>query len=435
MNVANRAVRLWVGVLSWGIAAVLFGGMLASRPESSRTESQVSVTRYLLTPSRHLLASDGTGLVARNDPVFIREPSGSWRQVGHVRDVVAGGAGSNVSMLWYGEELDPRSWEFLLHQQRGGFDEVLAAMLPAAKRERVRRVLTEAMADHGDQVIAALWPLVEQTFRESLPIIETEFRNSIGRHREEIDELSKRLHRELVAERLVPLAKREILPIVRRHAEPPMEEIGRELWDRASLWRFGWRAMYDKSPLPRRDMIREEWERFIEQEAIPVFEAHLDDLVVAVERTLADVAANPSVRTELASELERLASDPEANRVARTILRETFVENPQLHERWRQIWSDEAAREVLADVGERLEPAIRQIGDELFGTRERGIDPDFARVLRSQILGKDRRWLVARPLPDGSSGDAQRLPSIVLAPTTMGYPVVYLAVEAVGNSR
>ena len=42
---------------------------------------------------------------------------------------------------------------------------------------------------------------------------------------------------ELVRQRLVPLAREEILPIIREHGEPTAQEIGRELWDRASLWR------------------------------------------------------------------------------------------------------------------------------------------------------------------------------------------------------
>jgi hypothetical protein len=48
----------------------------------------------------------------------------------------------------------------------------------------------------------------------------------------------------------------------------------------------------------------------------------------------------------------------------------------------------------VAVAAERLEPTARRIGDLLFGTRETGVSPEFARVLRSQILGKDRRWLV-----------------------------------------
>ena len=40
-------------------------------------------------------------------------------------------------------------------------------------------------------------------------------------------------------------------------------------------------------------------------------------------------------------------------------------------------------------AAERLEPSAVRIGELLFGTRDAGITPEFARVLRNQILGKE----------------------------------------------
>ena len=54
-------------------------------------------------------------------------------------------------------------------------------------------------------------------------------------------------------------------------------------------------------------------------------------------------------------------------------------------------------------AGQRLEPVVRAIGDDLLGTQEAGIDPDFERLLRQQILGKDRQWITAI-LRDGGGG-------------------------------
>ena len=69
------------------------------------------------------------------------------------------------------------------------------------------------------------------------------------------------------------------------------------------------------------------------------------------------------------------------------------------------------------------EPCVRRIGDMLFGTREEGIAPEFAQVLRNQILDKDCRWLVletpaqAHPLRETSR-------HTVLRVRTGGYPQV-----------
>jgi hypothetical protein len=205
------------------------------------------------------------------------------------------------------------------------------------------------------------------------------------------------------------------------------ESIGRELWDRASLWRFGWRAAYDKSPLPSRNLVQQEWDRFVEQEAVPVFDQHMEEIVDAVQRTLADVSSDTEVRQEIGDALGLIMEDPATIDLFRKILRESIVDNPKLHQVWRDVWGSEQARSALQTAGDRMEPVVRQIGDDLFGTREQGINPDFARVLRNQILGKDRRWIVAS-LSDSSTSSTPM--EIEPADLVMPYPKVYLANRA-----
>jgi hypothetical protein len=51
-------------------------------------------------------------------------------------------------------------------------------------------------------------------------------------------------------------------------------------------------------------------------------------------------------------------------------------------------------RRALDVTSARLEPALRRIGDMVFGTQSAGITPEFAQVLRSEILYKDHRWFL-----------------------------------------
>ena len=48
----------------------------------------------------------------------------------------------------------------------------------------------------------------------------------------------------------------------------------------------------------------------------------------------------------------------------------------------------------MSRTSQRFEPTVRRIGELLIGTPESGITPEFAAVLRNQVLRKDRRWLV-----------------------------------------
>ncbi|MEM0924869.1 MAG: hypothetical protein AAGJ83_02410, partial [Planctomycetota bacterium] len=312
--------------------------------------------------------------------------------------------------------------QLLQYRQTGSLSEVAETMLTREKRERIRQRISGVIRAHGEELASSLEPLLRQTMTESMPVIESAFREAVARNRSEIDRVTAKWNDEVIKQRLVPLAKEQILPIVKRHGRPPAEKIGKKIWDRASLFRFGWRAIYDRTPLPQRDLLREEWNRFVEKEAIPILEAHTDDVVVAIERSLRDVAKNPNVRRELAEVAEEIAEDPESRRLLTKILRETFAENDQLKRVWRRIWTSEQATRAMEITNARLEPVVRQIGDDLFGSKDQGIDPDFARVLRSQILLKDRRWIVAwhTGINNGTIAEASK---------SMPFPVIYSASE------
>ncbi len=454
----NAAVMYRVlGMVFWGVLLGASGSAIARFLVRDRAaaehDSPGSLVRFLIGPTAQPLAIDPVGTLRVGDPVFFESPNHGWRQIGFVSrtsvvasakatpHVTGGSPAVAIELDWYASEPDPKRCQLTQHHNDGRMADVVRMLFPAEKRERIQQHLVEAFQLHGDQISAAVVPLVEQSLRESLPLIEAELKASVSRHRSEVEAVAGRLNRDLVQGRLIPLAKEQLMPIVRRHAEAPAEAIGRELWDRASLWRFGWRAVYDSTPLPNKGLVREEWKRFVDEEATEVIESHLDELTVAVQRIVADVASDPTIRKELAEAAESVADDPPSRALVQTILKEAVVENQSLRNRWREIWTSEQATAALSIAGSRLEPVVRKIGDEIFGSRSEGIDPDFARVLRHQILGKDRRWIVAAALPGDihSDGVAQpgvdEPPVIRIADEPMVFPIVYLADSPAGASR
>ena len=386
-------------------------------------------------------AIDPTGRHRPGDPVFGQSASDRAVQIGHVVSVSPGDPASRqmtasrqttaprqINIVWYVDAGPTDDWQLTSHRTTGGLDEVAAMMLPREKRQRIADRVALAMRQHGEAITAAVTPLVTEAVRRSLPVIEAELAKSIDRHRGEIDALTQRYQKEIVAERLMPLVREEVLPIIRKHGQPPAEEIGREIWARTPVWRFGLKAIYDKTPLPERDMLREEFDQFVEKDVVPVIEDHADEIVVAIQRSLMEASANPRVRAAIRASAEQIAADPQARTLVGTIMREAIVENQSLREVWASIWSDPRTRAAIGEVSQRIEPVLRGIGDDLIGTPQSGIDPDFARVLRNQILGKDRRWITAVPKPDHSPADSAD-PVIRPAATFEPYPVIHL-VEA-----
>jgi len=449
--VRARSPAGWIGGFFW-LGALMLGSSLlwsgGANPQAGRPHPLRQLMRFATGRARHLEAVVEGDRLRAGTPLFVSAEGTAWKQVGFVAKVAPSAPGPpaqgsaieglqrndpvpRAQVVWYDAERDPSDYQFALHIRRGTLEEALTTLLPPEKRRRIQQRLAAVLETHGEELIASFRPVVEASLRDSVPILEDSLQASFVRHQEAFREVGERWEEKLVRQRLVPLVKAEVVPSIRTHAQPVAEEIGRELWDRASLWRFGWRALYDRSPLPQRELTRIEWERFVDEEAVPVFEAHLEDILEAQQRILLDLLNNPAIREELEGVLQEVVSDPEFQRLMEIVVREAVVENAQLHAVWAENFRSREARAAMRLAGARLEPAVRAIGDDLLGTQEAGIDPDFARLLRQQILGKDRQWITAVPR-DGSHNPATARPAaapLVIPRAAPGgrYPLVWMA--------
>ncbi|MFN9718506.1 MAG: hypothetical protein ACK58L_07425, partial [Planctomycetota bacterium] len=76
----------------------------------------------------------------------------------------------------------------------------------------------------------------------------------------------------------------------------------------------------------------------------------------------------------------------------------------------------------------------------LIGVKSEGITPEFSRVLRNQILMKDRRWLIVIPASESAAetqdppaNEFRSLPQIKIVPATSSMPFP-LAFEGTAQS-
>ena len=408
--------------------------------ESTRSRSQ-QLWNYF-TGNKLLFVATLPGLPLEvGDPVFYRDTTGSWHEVGFVFSCDNPLRATRAEIVWYaspdGEDstnpseysrdsLSQKTWRY--HENRGDFQEVLQTMFPPEQRSRLEQLIRSALDAHSEEITTAMTPIVTATMRESIPVIQQSLTASIHVHRSEIEALGKRYEQSILQETLVPLLREDIFPIVKRHGQPVAELIGKELWDRASFWRFGWRALYDRTPLPERDLLRGEWDRFVTQEAIPIIESYTPEIIEAQRRILIDISKNENVRRELREIANELIDDEDLRKILTAMLREAILENQALREVWSNQWETDEAKAAIQIASDRLAPLIRQIGDEVFGTQETGINPSFARVLRNQVLGKDRRWLsVETPLNSLISMPVRDEITILPSDQWEPYPLVIMA--------
>jgi hypothetical protein len=401
---------VWLGFLgaAWWWAETRLAAVESGRGPEPRgvLESPVvsQLWRYVAAPSRPArLEMEGPVYLGVGDPIFVFDSSGAPVRIGEVVRVIdaAGRADQRWTQAAAGEALFYPHAPPLMPEARLDYyatpqslDWMMETLLPPEKRQEIAVELSAAFAEHQEEILAALRPVVEEGFREAVAVIEQDLPQVIERHRPELEQLGQKYRGEVVQKRLVPLVKKEIWPIVQKRAEPLAEEIGEEVWQRASVWRFGWRYAYDVSPLPQQNLVEMEWQRFVRREVQPVLERRADQIVRVQQQILADVARNERVRQAVRESLLEIAADPEVHHIAWSIVQEAILQNPRLRETLERRWRSEEARQAMSIAAQRLEPTVRRIGDMIFGTRQDGVSPEFARVLRSQILGKDRRWLV-----------------------------------------
>ena len=407
-RMATRPWRLALGGTLWLVAAGASGLWItrawdAQAPQGRWARTLWSYATRATSPLR--LKLDEPQQVAVGDPLLMMR-GGEVVQVGEVsalieNDRVLPARQHKVSVvevrLYPGVALPTASDRISYHTAETSLAWVVHTLLTEERKAAVVRELEQVLHEHRAEMVEALRPVVEAAVRDALRVVAADLPPAVSRRRAALSRLGERYQQELVERELLPLVEQEIWPIVQQRAEPTIRELGRELWDRVSLWSFTWRAVWDKLPFTDGDLVEREFQRFVKEVVLPLLRRRTPELIEVVRQVLHDVAANKRVRTVAKKSMDKLIDDPELARLLEGIFAEAVVHNPRMHQVLREHWQSPATQQALQRVSAPWEPALRRIGEQLFGTPSQGITPQFAAVLRNQILRKDRRWFLWEP--------------------------------------
>src|SRR5690606_10208803 len=113
---------------------------------------------------------------------------------------------------------------------------VINTLLTPERMQLVEAEIRQSMNENREEFTEKLRPVVQRGISELATIIETELPPILEKHREEIERLGARYQKEILQAELLPLVRDEVMPVVRKHAEPEVTAVGRELWQRLSLF-------------------------------------------------------------------------------------------------------------------------------------------------------------------------------------------------------
>ncbi len=257
-------------------------------------------------------------------------------------------------------------------------------------------------------MLDAFRPSLNESIATASRVIREELNLALENRKGQLEELGARYRKELVEEKIVPLVKSEIVPIVQVETEPLVGEIGQEIWSEVSVFGFGWRYIYDKTPLPDRKLTEREFKRFVDQKAIPIIMSHMDEIIEVQKRVIRKVSKNPKVKASLTESFDSVLRDAETQALLTDLFEDVLVNNERLKIALEEQWQSPAAQQAISLANDRLEPTINEIGVSLFGSPDGEITPEFARVVRHRILHKDSRWLTmtAKPANSDAVGDS-----------------------------
>lgn len=430
--------HLILGIGFW--LAVIAGGWFVLRAELETQSSSVAalstdlqqwVTGQKITRES---TSEFEIQIALNDPIFLANGDGTFRHVGLVTNVDGTDKREAVLSSWaetqiYSNAIDtmPDGFELKYYTTPMALDWVAKTMIPEHRQKEIADLISNEWKLQRQEVMTQLRPVVRDGLRTALDAVESELPQILRSHQDDFHALGDRYEAEILKAEIIPLVRKEILPIVEEEAVPVATEVGKALWKRVSLWSFTWRFVYDKSPLPKKNAVKQEFQRFVDEEALPELRARSDQFIEMTETIVKRAMENPEVKAVLKRNVKRVVADEELRQLVWMIVRETVVDNATLRTELEAYMKDQETRTAMKMAGDRIEPVVREIGDMIFGSRETGITPEFSRILRSQILTKDRRWFVM--VPGTEKFESDKPIRIVEADSPMMYPMAFGGTE------
>ena len=387
--------RIAIGSALWFAVIVAASAAVVSAGQQKRWREIAGALRGYISPRKTLTLQAEPGWILRSgDAIFAYTGNNQAGLVGEIGSVgPASPEGKRpIEVILYpsAPDTDRSDYALVYHQADTSLSGVFAALVPPNKRNEIYRELTATFAKHEEEIVQALQPALRDIVTSVTPALEKQLEKSVTKHWGELELILAR-HRKDLAGDLTTLGKEVGWPIVREQAEPLTRQLANEIWQRVSLWRFGWRYLYGKTGLSN-DAMEKEWSRFMTNDALPIIETHVREFSQVAFGVFETAIADPRTKETLRVAMGRIIADPEFQKVTGTILREAIIENAELHTALSEAITRPAVQKSLEEAASPLEPTLRRIGDILFGDGKGGISPELARILRSQVLGKDRQW-------------------------------------------
>jgi len=402
-----RTVRVVTGLLIWIGVLVLILSITVPK-DGAAHESTVRLLRFAVAGPRTATITFPAGTdLKRGDPVFVVDPDHYLEPVGFVRELRTSGDRIVAVLTVFPERPDlltggTTATAFTAPASAAW---VVKTLVPKERLEQIAELTRGFLRAEGSRIADTLWPQVRLGLLDLLELYEKQLPAALSARSEVISALVAKHRDGVVAKELVPVIQEVVLVKAETKFRPFLEKVGRELWKKLPIWSLGARYVWEGVPGTREGQVKSKFERYLKNEAIPLLRTHAPEATRLARELLEESLDDPRLRDALKSVAGEILSDPGTKALLRDLGRELVVKNERLREVLNHRW-EAGLKEALNVASARLEPLIRKVVDSIALTgNRRAINPRLARVLRTRLLKKDRRWILLTPGKGAPLGD------------------------------
>jgi hypothetical protein len=121
---------------------------------------------------------------------------------------------------------------------------------------------------------------------------------------------------------------------------------------------------------------------------------------------MVDMSNNPKLSVALKNCLAALVEDPEFVQLVAGVFTDLISPRGKIFRAFQKHFSDRKFLDRLNHLVEALGPTLNRISNRILLDEEgKGINPDLAQVLRTQVLWKDECWILVEPADGSPAGD------------------------------
>lgn len=400
----RRFRRPIVGLLFWIVAVAGAWRWLASEPDAR--DGLARVARHVAFPTPPVFEAEfPLGSDIRLDEVVRIESDGLWLDAGYVVSYEIRPNHIATRIAIYPEFARLLRADARLESVTASGDVmwVMTTLLPKEKMDRIKSILSKAWDEDKQRLWRELEPGVMRLISDVTIALRDEMPNLVRERRADFQVLAEVVREKAWEGRLRGVFEQEIWPRVENRALPILAEIGDEITKKAPVMSLSWSFVRDRLPFTRDDAMRNELQKFIKTEVIPIVEQRRDVFKKESAELIKEALQQEKVLTELQSAATDVFADPRFRDAMRSIIETWTTSNPKVLDLLKDGFARNDIRGPIERFFDVREDDVHDIANLiLLDDRGYGISPDLARVLRRKVLGESRAWIWLVP---GESGE------------------------------